>query len=207
MGRFFFVRDVRTPHFPDIAAHGPCATQLRMRAWLFGFSVLAVACSSSSSRSSFGDDAGTAPSSSSPAPPPPGAGFDAGHEAGGSSCERDVSMGAISISNPSCFVNEHVSNKTAKLSFACAGGSDATIVFDGHTFTGTVNGDKIDLSDVEKFMFNNCQWESTERIQGDLATKTLTYSYSEKPVVSCPDTPCTASGTVTVSAGEVIVVN
>lgn len=180
-----------------------------MRAWLFGFSILAVAACSSSSRSSFGDDAG--PSSSSTPPPlaPTPAPFpDAGRDGGGgTSCERDVSMGAISISSPSCFVNEHVSHKTAKLSFACAGGSDATIVFDGHTFSGTVNGDEIDLSDVEKFMFDNCQWESTERIQGDLATKTLTYSYSEKPVVSCPDTPCTASGSVTVSAGEVVVVN
>jgi hypothetical protein len=179
-----------------------------MRACLFGLSAVAVmACSSSSRTSSFAEDGGSDASSPPLAPPPAPLGGDAGQDAGGSACERDVSMGAISISNPSCFVNEHVSNKTAKLSFACGGGSDATIVFDGHTFTGTVNGDTIDLSDVEKFIYNSCQWESTERIQGDLSTKTLTYSYSEKPVVSCPDTPCTASGTITVSAGEVVVVH
>jgi hypothetical protein len=103
-------------------------------------------------------------------------------------------------------VNEHVSNKTASLSFACAGGT-ATATFAGHTFTGTANGDVIALEDVEKFLFHDCQWESTETIQGDLSTGKLAYSYSEKPVVSCPDNPCTASGEVAVSAGAVVVVN
>jgi hypothetical protein len=185
-----------------------------MRLLFFFVSCAAVvAACSSSSRSSFdgdspaekdaGAEAGPAASDAS------GPIFaDAGSKdaASGSSCEREIAMGKLTISNPSCFVNEHVSNKTTKLAFACAGGA-ASATFAGHTFTGTVQGDVIALTNVEKFLFNNCQWESTEKIDGDLSKGSLFYSYTEKPVVSCPDTPCTASGTVAVSAGAVVVVN
>jgi hypothetical protein len=83
-------------------------------------------------------------------------------------CEREIALGKVAISNPACFVNEHVSNKTTTLEFACPGGT-ATATFAGHTFSGTIAGDVIALTNVEKFTFNNCQWESTEKISGDLA--------------------------------------
>lgn len=121
-------------------------------------------------------------------------------------CERELVMGKLSISNAACFVNEHVSNQTTKLEFPCAGGA-ATAVFQGRTFKGTVNGNVISLSNVEVFVFNACDWQSTEVIKGDLATKTISYTYTEKPVTTCPDMPCTAGGTVTVNAGAVVVVN
>jgi hypothetical protein len=117
-------------------------------------------------------------------------------------CERTLAVGALSISNAACFVNQHVENVTTKLEFPCAGGV-AKATFGGHTFTGTVSGDTIELQDVEPFLFNGCDWQSTETIQGDLANGTVTYSYTEKPVVSCPDTPCTASGSLQVTAGAV----
>lgn len=168
-----------------------------------------------SSRAGFSDEEPPAPSpdagdaqAESAAPvadagtPPPSFGDGA---VTGTRCEREVKMGSVSMSSSACFVNEHVSNRTTKLSFACSGGS-VTADFGGHVFKGTVAGDTLSLSDVEKFMFNNCQWESTETINGDLSKGTLTYGYSEKPVVSCPDQPCTANGTVSVTAGAVVVV-
>ena len=176
--------------------------------FLAGFAVVA-ACSASSSRSGFpGDDAGTSvDDAATDASAPPIFGDAAARDATGSgtSCERDITLGKVSISNQACFVNEHVSNKKTKLAFACAGGA-ASATFDGHVFVGTITGDVIALADVETFTFNSCQWQSTEKIDGDLAKGTLTYSYAEKPVVTCPDTPCTAGGSVSVSAGEIVVV-
>ncbi|CAN5844772.1 hypothetical protein BH11MYX4_BH11MYX4_09550 [soil metagenome] len=182
-----------------------------MRASLsLAVALVVAACSSSSSRSGFADeDAGSASDDAgadASAPPIFGdAGGARDAAASGTSCEREIKLGKVSISNQACFVNEHVSNKKTKLEFACAGGT-ASATFDGHTFKCTITGDVIALTDVEKFTFNNCQWESTEKIDGDLAKGTLTYSYAEKPVVSCPDMPCTAGGTVSVSAGAVVVV-
>ncbi|MFO0668039.1 MAG: hypothetical protein U0235_00240 [Polyangiaceae bacterium] len=37
---------------------------------------------------------------------------------------------------------------------------------------------------VEPFIFNSCQWQSTETISGDLATQTLNYDYAEKPLAA-----------------------
>ena len=155
-----------------------------------------------------GDDAGASlDDAATEASAPPIFGDAAARDAtvSGTSCERDITLGKVSISNQACFVNEHVSNKKTKLAFACAGGA-ASATFDGHVFVGTITGDVIALTDVEPFTFNSCQWQSTEKIDGDLAKGTLTYSYAEKPVVTCPDTPCTASGSVSVSAGEIVVV-
>lgn len=137
--------------------------------------------------------------------PPDPVFVDASGNGGPSNCTRTLTVGALSISNPACFVNEHVSNQKTDLLFPCAGGA-ATAMFGTHMFTGTVSGDVIMLSDVEPFVFNNCDWQSTETIQGDLSKGTLTYTYSEKPVVSCPDLPCTASGDLAVSAGDVMMV-
>lgn len=124
----------------------------------------------------------------------------------GTDCERDLAVGKLTISNAACFVNQHVENKSTKLTFLCAGGK-ARADFDGHVFVGTVtNGNVIALEDVEPFVFNNCDWISTEEISGDLSTGKLTYTYSEKPKTSCPDSPCTASGLLDVEAGEIVVV-
>ena len=176
--------------------------------------LLAAACGAQGSRT-YGDpddgDGGAAeagPSeggTSSPTPLIPDGGK-APDGAANQQCERELVMGKLSISNAACFVNEHVSNQTTKLQFPCAGGA-ATAVFQGRTFKGTVSGNTISLSNVEVFVFNSCNWQSTEIIKGDLATKTMSYSYTEKPVTTCPDNPCTAGGTVTVNAGEVVVVN
>ncbi len=120
-------------------------------------------------------------------------------------CERDLEVGALTLSSNTCFVNEHVQNQSGKLRFPCKGG-DASVEFAGKTFEGTVKGDVISLRLVEPFMFNGCQWQSTETIKGDLSTNTLVYTYVEKKLANCTDTPCTADGDLAVSSGAVVVV-
>lgn len=121
-------------------------------------------------------------------------------------CERDVAVGALTISMSTCFVNQHVENRTTKLKFPCGGGA-ATADFDGHHFTGTVTADdELSLTNVEPFVFYDCDWISTEKIEGNLSKGTLTYSYSEKPKTTCPEPPCTADGNLDVTAGEIVVV-
>jgi hypothetical protein len=128
---------------------------------------------------------------------------DAGLE--GKTCERAIDVGALTLSMSACFVNEHVANRSGKLVFPCKGG-DASIDFSGKVFEGTVDGDELELTLVEPFVFNSCQWESTETIKGDLSTSTLAYTYTERKLANCTDTPCTADGTLKVESGEVVVV-
>jgi hypothetical protein len=123
----------------------------------------------------------------------------------GTSCARDLDVGKLTISQSACFVNQHVENQKTTLTFPCVGGV-AEAKFGGHTFKGTVQGDVVALKDVEPFVFNSCQWESTEKIEGNLATGTVKYSYTERPLQSCTDTPCTASGNLAVNAGAVVVI-
>jgi hypothetical protein len=123
----------------------------------------------------------------------------------GTNCARDLQVGKLSISQSACFVNQHVENQTTTLTFPCAGGA-AEAKFGGHLFKGTVQGDVLALKDIEQFVFNSCQWESTEKIEGNLATTTVKYSYTERPLQSCTDTPCTASGNLAVTAGAVVVI-
>jgi hypothetical protein len=120
-------------------------------------------------------------------------------------CERSLAVGTLTISMSNCWVNQHVENQKATLRFPCAGGS-ARATFAGHPFTGTVSGDTVTLQDVEPFLFNACQWQSTETIGGNLASGTMSYGYTEKPLAACTDLPCTASGTLQVTAGAVTVV-
>ena len=128
---------------------------------------------------------------------------DAGLE--GKTCERDIDVGALTLSMSTCFVNEHVANRSGKLVFPCKGG-DASISFSGKVFEGSVDGDELDLELVEPFLFNGCQWESTETIKGDLSTSDLAYPYTERKLANCTDTPCTADGSLKVESGEVVVV-
>lgn len=124
----------------------------------------------------------------------------------GRTCERPIDVGALTLSMETCFVNEHVANRSGTLSYPCEGGA-ATLAFaTGKKFTGTVDGDKVELELIEPFVFNACQWESTETIRGDLSKNELAYVYTEKPLAACTDTPCTADGKLAVESGEVIVV-
>jgi hypothetical protein len=182
------------------------------RRWLILVLLACAGCAGPGSESTDFDDAGTTDLDAQARPAETGASHAdakaplfATDAAPASQCERSLSVGALSISQSTCFINQHVENLTTTLLFPCAGGH-ATATFSGHAFTGTVAGDAILLQDVEPFPFNGCEWQSTEVIQGDLASGSLTYTYSEHPVVSCPETPCTASGALAVSAGDVTVV-
>lgn len=174
----------------------------------FGLATIVVACANASK-----PDTGvelTEPTEDAAADPGAfGSTSDAGSDAStpeGTDCKRDLTIGALSVSNAQCTINEHVSNRKTTLLFPCAGGA-ATADFDGHSFTGTVSKDgKLVLTDEEAFTFRDCEWIGTERIEGDLSSGELTYTYSEKPKTTCPDLPCTASGSLSVAAGDVVVV-
>lgn len=134
-----------------------------------------------------------------------GSSFLADAQLAGKTCERSIDVGALTISNETCYVNEHVSNRSGTLSFPCEGGK-ASVNFNGKKFSGTIKGDAVFLELVEPFVFNSCQWESTETIDGDLASGTLSYAYKERPLAACTDTPCTGNGTLTAEGGEIVVV-
>lgn len=121
-------------------------------------------------------------------------------------CERELDVGSLELSDDRCTVNEHVEYEKATLRYACNGGK-ATATFGEIDFEGSISADGfITLKAVAPFVFNGCNWVSTEIIQGDLESGTLDYQYTEKPKTSCPDTACNGSGELEVSAGEVTVV-
>lgn len=169
------------------------------------------AAGSKSERDGFTDPSATEPededaSSSSSAPEDPGfveAGVDTG-VGQGTTCKRTLTMGKItSQTNPSCYINEEVSNRSADLEYDCATGGKAEITFGTQKFEGTIKSDAVDLTNVEQFDFGGCLWESTQRIYGDLSTKKVDYTYKEKPLQSCPNQyPCTADASFSVSATD-----
>jgi hypothetical protein len=169
--------------------------------------VFASACSASSGRGfdPVVSDASIGDAATEAAPEIVDAGSFSDVIAPGTNCARDLQVGKLTISQSACFVNQHVENQTTTLTFPCVGGA-AEAKFGGHLFKGTVQGDVVALKDFEPFVFNSCQWESTEKIEGNLGTGSVKYSYTERPLQSCTDTPCTASGNLAVTAGAVVVI-
>lgn len=195
----------------SFCSNSSAGTSARRSSWSTPLALVAVALSvaacsakgrtvepdSTDAGSSAGDDAGAAgPSDSKDA----GGFLDA---AGATDCERDLEVGLLSVSNAACYVNTQVESKTSKLEFPCAGGA-ATVTFGTQTFTGKVNGDLVHLKNVETFNYGGCPWESTQTIDGDVTTGSLDYSYTEKPLTTCPDQyPCTANGSLAAEGGPV----
>lgn len=81
-----------------------------------------------------------------------------------------------------CAIDERVTRAPGVLQFPCAGGA-AAVTFGDSQFTGTVQGGMVDLSLRTRFHFSDgCDWESAQRIAGELASGQLTFTYIEAPL-------------------------
>jgi hypothetical protein len=165
------------------------------------------ACANSPPESGFAEDAGPAPVEAmetgtfgaSDAAKSDGA-------APGSTCQRDIEFGATMVSNPSCYTNESVANAKGSITYPCSVGGTISVMFGTQTFTGTISGSQIKLTNVELFVFPPerdpaCRWQSTQVIEGDLDKGPLSYRYSEAIATpgKCTSTPCQTTGTLSVT--------
>ncbi len=120
-------------------------------------------------------------------------------------CKRTLTFGKIgSLTNSQCTINEEVSNQESDVEYDCKGGGHAEVTFGTQLFEGKVQGDLVNLSNVEPFVYDGCDWQSTQLITGDLSEGSLDYRYSEK-VIKCNDPsqqPCTADGKFTIKATD-----
>jgi hypothetical protein len=159
-----------------------------------------------------GKDAAT-PSEETGSTPPPADAADASAPSTGR-CTRDLKLGSRTMSKDSAgaplvcgIIAATVGGRIAKLSYDCAGDENAVAVIGSLSFTGSVHGNVIDLSAPgEGFVQFDCEWNQRERLQGDVTTGSLSYTYSETvaPDSGCFDPACAAKGTVTVSASAVV---
>ncbi len=144
------------------------------------------------------------------APPPMDAGsFDGGSplcngvggDLGPSPCMATLTAGTITANNPGCYVDvEVMSGQTGTLSYACGGGGISAAI-GGNVLLGAFSDGDVDMCFGTTFQFSDgCTWESAQTITGSLASGVLQFSYVEQPApgqFGC-DSPCTASGTLTV---------
>jgi hypothetical protein len=81
-----------------------------------------------------------------------------------------------------CFIDERVTRSVGVLRYPCAGGA-ATAAFATATFAGTVTDNVASLTLTTRFHFSDgCDWQSTQHLQGPLASGQLAYTYTEAPV-------------------------
>ncbi|MBI5513669.1 MAG: hypothetical protein HY909_07860 [Deltaproteobacteria bacterium] len=81
-----------------------------------------------------------------------------------------------------CFIDERVTRSVGLLRYPCAGGP-ATAAFATATFSGTVTDGVAELQLTTRFHFSDgCDWQSTQRLHGPLASRHLAYTYTEAPV-------------------------
>jgi hypothetical protein len=115
------------------------------------------------------------------------------------SCMPTLIVGDIDKSMDSCFVDSVQPGKMGMLDFPCSGGP-VSATFGPILFTGSVQNGMIAMDATTTFdWLDGCTWSSSQIITGTLASGSLAYSYSEKPILGkgC-ETPCTASGTILV---------
>lgn len=121
-------------------------------------------------------------------------------------CTRTLSLGeaALKLSAADCDLNENVARRKGVLTYGCGDGPAKADV-GGKTFTGTINGDAVQLTLVDDFDYGACSFTSTETLSGSLAGGKLSYAYKEAYQASSPTTcglpDCTATGTVNVVVG------
>jgi len=110
-----------------------------------------------------------------------------------------LSVGAVKPTPASCWIDQQVANQTATLEWACDSG-EATASFEV-LFVGTVRAGVVALEATTIFPWSDgCTWQSRQRIDGALASGSLTYSYSEEPVEGsgCAPAYCKATAQVLV---------
>jgi hypothetical protein len=114
-------------------------------------------------------------------------------------CTAKLTVGDVSTPL-GCWIDEKVSHRSSTLRYKCGGGAGRADF--GAWFVGSVSrGGDVVLSSTTTFPWSDgCTWQSTQRIEGALASKALSYSYSERPIAgtSCMPTRCTGSANVAV---------
>jgi hypothetical protein len=122
---------------------------------------------------------------------------DVPREAAPTTCTATFSVVSLTPSSSGCTLNEEVrSGSPATMTYPCAGGAVA-VRFGSQTFSGTLSGNQLSVTNVDQFPFSSCTWESTQRITGTFPG-TLAYSYAERVVSGgCSGVgACTAAGSI-----------
>ncbi len=120
-------------------------------------------------------------------------------------CTANVHVVNVAPSSVTCYVDTVIhTGDNGTVSYACNGSSSNWAVADfgaGVEFTGSVHdGTVLDLCTGTTFPFSDgCTWASAQRITGDVASGTLSFTYEEQPIAGTGClSPCSASGTILV---------
>ena len=82
-----------------------------------------------------------------------------------------------------CVIDERVTRAPGILTFPCGADGAATADFGSSRFLGNVHANIVDLTLITQFDFtDHCHWQSMQRIQGQLSSGRLSYSYQEAPI-------------------------
>lgn len=115
-------------------------------------------------------------------------------------CELTLIAIEVVKSSPECFIDEVVSSLTGHLVFPCGGGA-ATVTFGDRVFEGSVVGGILDVCTGTEFPWDDgCQWQSAQRITGQLEDGIVDFTYAEQPKAGqsgCVPR-CSAKGTLAV---------
>jgi hypothetical protein len=121
-------------------------------------------------------------------------------------CMREIEFGQVRTSNLYCVTNESVANAKGVLRYPCGKSDNITVTFGKQTFRGSIEDNRILLTNVETFRFlgeanPSCRWRSTQFLSGSLEQGPLTYEYTEAVVTPglCVAKPCVTSGSVQVT--------
>lgn len=115
-------------------------------------------------------------------------------------CENTLVALEIVPSDPSCFIDEVVSQLPGTLVFPCGGGP-ATVAFGDRVFEGAVTNGFLDVCIGTEFPWGDgCEWQSAQHLSGLLVSGVVSYSYAEQPKPGQQGClgPCSATGTLSV---------
>ena len=130
---------------------------------------------------------------------------DAGSREGAKGCERVLEAGPVVPTPSTCWINERVGGKNARLTYPCAGG--AAVADFGTRFEGSVDGaGEVHLEATTTFPWggDGCTWQSVQRVGGNLDAGELLYTYEEHPTEGdgCAPADCKARVSVHVGTGQ-----
>ncbi len=126
---------------------------------------------------------------------------DAGSAPFPNACGHDLKVVSITPSSTTCFLDLKLAPGTnGALTVFCDGGYSAAFLGSGAMFEGNFQNGVVEVCRSTTFDYSDgCTWASAQRIQGNVASGTLTFEYAEAPIkgTHCAS-PCTASGVVAV---------
>jgi hypothetical protein len=117
-------------------------------------------------------------------------------------CNLSIKVGPIK-KNVTCFVDTVVHEGDIGVLELPCGGDPSTFAlahFPTGDFAGGFQGNIVDVCTGTTFPWSDgCTWASAQRINGDISTGKLTFTYAEQPIVGHPCEPsCPASADVTI---------